>query len=167
MKASELRNLIREEISKVLKENQLSDIVNQLMNAPKGSKATGGGYGPFIKISSNSWKNTKSNSLQHSRALADFIGGFNDFKISSSANESKLRPAIHQFIKEESSTSQELFNKLESLLKTHDWTYFMSDDHRAYKRGDDQHEEIKDLMKQLKNLGYEEKVKKLYSMYKQ
>jgi hypothetical protein len=84
-----------------LKENQLSDIVNQLMNAPKGSKATGGGYGPFIKISSNSWKNTKSNSLQHSRALADFIGRFRDFRISSSTNESKLRSAIHQFIKEE------------------------------------------------------------------
>jgi len=66
-----------------------------------------------------------------------------------------------------SSTSQELFNKLESLLKTHDWTYFMSDDHRAYRRGEYQHEEIKSLMNQLKNLGYEEKVKKLYSMYKQ
>jgi hypothetical protein len=89
------------DLKKSLKENQLSDIVNQLMNAPKGSKATGGGYGPFIKISSNSWKNTKSNSLQHSRALADFIGGFSDFRISSSTNESKLRSAIHQFIKEE------------------------------------------------------------------
>jgi hypothetical protein len=89
------------DLKKSLKENQLSDIVNQLMNAPKGSKATGGGYGPFIKISSNSWKNTKSNSLQHSRALADFIGRFRDFRISSSTNESKLRSAIHQFIKEE------------------------------------------------------------------
>jgi len=64
-----------------------------------------------------------------------------------------------------SSTSQELFNKLESLLKTHDWTYFMSDDHRAFNRGEYQHEEIKDLMNQLKNLGYEEKAKELYSMY--
>jgi hypothetical protein len=109
MKKSEFRQLIREEISKVLKkslkENQLSDIVNQLMNAPKGSKATGGGYGPFIKISSNSWKNTKSNSLQHSRALADFIGGFSDFKISSSTNESKLRSTIRQFIKEGEETN--------------------------------------------------------------
>jgi len=66
-----------------------------------------------------------------------------------------------------SSTSQELFNELESLLKTHDWTYFMSDDHRAYRRGADHHQEIISLMNQLKNLGYEEKVKKLYSMYKQ
>ena len=41
----------------------------------------------------------------------------------------------------------------------------MSDDHRAFNRGEYQHEEIKDLMNQLKYLGYEEKVKKLYSMY--
>jgi hypothetical protein len=82
---------------------------------------------------------------------------------------------LRQLIKEElasmngdetmSSTSQELFNKLESLLKTHDWTYFMSDDHRAYRRGADHHQEIISLMNQLKNLGYGEKAKELYSMY--
>ena len=78
-----------------------------------------------------------------------------------------IREEISKVLKEGQLTDQKLFNKLESLLKTHDWTYFMSDDHRAYKRGEYQHEETKDLMKQLKNLGYEEKVKKLYSMYKQ
>jgi hypothetical protein len=62
-------------------ENEFFKQQNLLKNAPIGSKATGGGYGPFIKISSNSWKNMKSNSLQHSRALNDFIGGFDDFKI--------------------------------------------------------------------------------------
>lgn len=82
-------------------ENTLMDIKNQLLDAEIGDMAYGGGYGPFEKVTRNTWKNTKTGSLQHSRALADFIGGFNDFKISSSTNESKLRSAIRQFIKEE------------------------------------------------------------------
>ncbi len=82
-------------------ENTLMDIKNQLLDANIGDMAYGGGYGPFEKVTRNTWKNTKTGSLQHSRALADFIGGFSDFKISSSTNESKLRSAIRQFIKEE------------------------------------------------------------------
>jgi len=50
-----------------------------LKTAKKGSKATGGGYGPFIKIGSDSWKNPKTGRLMHSKALASHIGGFNDF----------------------------------------------------------------------------------------
>ena len=82
-------------------ENTLMDIENQLLDAEIGDMAYGGGYGPFEKEKRNTWKNTKTGSLQHSRALADWIGRFDDFRISSSTNESKLRSAIHQFIKEE------------------------------------------------------------------
>jgi hypothetical protein len=77
------------------------DIENQLLDANIGDMAYGGGYGPFEKVTRNTWKNTKTGSLQHSRKLTEFIGGFSDFRISSSTNESKLRSAIHQFIKEE------------------------------------------------------------------
>jgi hypothetical protein len=82
-------------------ENTLMDIENQLLDANIGDMAYGGGYGPFEKVTRNTWKNTKTGSLQHSRKLTEFIGGFSDFRISSSTNESKLRSAIHQFIKEE------------------------------------------------------------------
>jgi hypothetical protein len=82
-------------------ENTLMDIENQLLDANIGDMAYGGGYGPFEKVTRNTWKNTKTGSLQHSRKLTEFIGGFSDFRISSSTSESKLRSAIHQFIKEE------------------------------------------------------------------
>ena len=68
--------------------------------------------------------------------------------------------------KEMDKTAQDLFNKLESILKTHDWTYFMSDDHRAYKNGEYFHNEIISLMKQLKDFGYGEKAEELYKTYK-
>lgn len=62
-------------------EGSLSNIENQLLDAPIGSKATGGGYGPFKKVKQNTWKNLKAGSLNHSQALANHIGGFDDFKI--------------------------------------------------------------------------------------
>ena len=31
-----------------------------MVKAKKGAKAKGGGYGPFVKISGNSWKNPKT-----------------------------------------------------------------------------------------------------------
>lgn len=91
------------DIEPTIKENKntLMDIENQLLDANIGDMAYGGGYGPFEKVTRNTWKNTKTGSLQHSRKLTEFIGGFSDFRISSSTNESKLRSAIHQFIKEE------------------------------------------------------------------
>lgn len=52
-----------------------------LAKAKKGAKAKGGGYGPFVKISGNSWKNPKTGRLMHSQALASHIGGFDDFVI--------------------------------------------------------------------------------------
>ena len=63
-----------------LKEGKLNESsVKDLQTAKKGAKATGGGYGPFIKIGSDSWKNPKTGRLMHSQALASHIGGFNDF----------------------------------------------------------------------------------------
>lgn len=69
--------------SKIIREGSYSDVEDKLMQAPIGSKATGGGYGPFEKIKQNTWENPKTKSLQHSEALARHIGGFEDFKISS------------------------------------------------------------------------------------
>jgi hypothetical protein len=74
----------------MISENSYSQAEEQLLAAPIGAKATGGGYGPFEKIKSNTWKNTKANSLQHSQALARHIGGFEDFKIQETVKESRL-----------------------------------------------------------------------------
>ena len=69
------------------KESKLNESsVKDLQKAKKGAKASGGGYGPFLKIKGDSWKNLKSGTFYHSRALASHIGGFNDFQI----NENKL-----------------------------------------------------------------------------
>jgi hypothetical protein len=58
-----------------------------LKTAKKGAKAKGGGYGPFVKISGDSWKNPKTGRLMHSKALASHIGGFDDFIIEGKINE--------------------------------------------------------------------------------
>jgi hypothetical protein len=86
-----------------LNENTLADIENQLLDANIGDMAYGGGYGPFEKVTRNTWKNVKAGSLQHSEKLASFIGGFNDFRIESSKsiNENQIRKAIRLIIKEE------------------------------------------------------------------
>lgn len=67
-----------------------SDKEGQLRDAPVGARATGGGYGPFEKIKTNTWKNLKAGSLQHSEALARHIGGFDDFKITETVTEARL-----------------------------------------------------------------------------
>jgi len=74
--------------------NMRNESVNEsvekdLMKAKKGAKAKGGGYGPFVKISGNSWKNPKTGRLMHSQALASHIGGFNDFIIEGKLTEIK------------------------------------------------------------------------------
>ena len=65
----------------MIAENNLTDTQNQLIAAPIGAKAYGGGYGPFEKIKSNTWQNRKTGSLSHSQALASQIGSFEDFRI--------------------------------------------------------------------------------------
>ena len=65
-------------------------IEKELLKAKKGAKASGGGYGPFIKIASNSWKNKKTGSLSHSKALSRHIGEFDDFIIEGKLNESMI-----------------------------------------------------------------------------
>jgi hypothetical protein len=54
-------------------------IEKHLNIVPVGSVASGGGYGPFKKTLKKTW--VGANSIYHSRGLAEFIGGFNDFKI--------------------------------------------------------------------------------------
>jgi hypothetical protein len=72
------------QLNESLNENTLVDIENQLLDANIGDMAYGGGYGPFEKVTRNTWKNVKANSLSNSESLASFIGGFNDFRIESS-----------------------------------------------------------------------------------
>lgn len=66
---------------KDFKEMSFSERLSALKDAPNGAIASGGGYGPFIKIGKNSWQNKVTKTLMHSEALRAHIGGFNDFKI--------------------------------------------------------------------------------------
>ena len=80
MKKSELRKLVREEVQKIV-EQSFSEIKDEIKNASINTKATGGGYGPFIKKGKNNWVNKKTNSNMTNDALASFIGTFNDFNL--------------------------------------------------------------------------------------
>ena len=71
----------------MISENSLEAIKDQLLSAPIGAKAFGGGYGPFKKVKDNTWENPKTKSLSHSQALASQIGGFEDFKIEEPVKE--------------------------------------------------------------------------------
>jgi len=70
----------------------------ELKMLPKGAKVSGGGYGPFIKIGVNTFKNKKNDQLYHSFALASYIGTFKDFKIDE--NMEKFRKEIMKNINE-------------------------------------------------------------------
>jgi len=66
---------------------------------------------------------------------------------------------------EELSNLSNVLGDLESQLKSHDWYYMMSDDDRKYRAGTQQQEKIRNLMKTLKNMGYEDDSLSLYKEY--
>jgi hypothetical protein len=72
------------DIDESVNEGIIQDREKELKRLRNGAKVSGGGYGPFVKIGSNSFKNPKTNTLYHSAALASLIGTFNDFKINES-----------------------------------------------------------------------------------
>jgi hypothetical protein len=66
-------------------ETNLQDREKKLKGLPNGAKVSGGGYGPFVKIGANSFKNKSNGRLYHSAALVSHIGNFKDFKIHESS----------------------------------------------------------------------------------
>jgi hypothetical protein len=74
-----------------INEGIIQDRENELKRLSKGATVSGGGYGPFIKIGSDTFKNKKNGTLYHSAALASHIGTFKDFKINENVNEGKLQ----------------------------------------------------------------------------
>lgn len=79
--------------------------------------------------------------------------------------KSQLKEFIKSSLMNEENSSSDLFNKLESLLKTHDWFYMMSDDNRKYNIGSSQQQEIRAIVKTLTGMGEGEKAKELYNKY--
>ena len=55
---------------------------------------------------------------------------------------------------------------LESLLKTHDWFYQYSDDHRVWKKGSDQEDEIRRQKDICCGLGLDSVANELYNKYR-
>jgi len=55
---------------------------------------------------------------------------------------------------------------LESLLKTHDWFYQYSDDHRVWKKGRDQEDEIRRQKDICCGLGLDSVANELYNKYR-
>ncbi len=59
----------------------------------------------------------------------------------------------------------DLMAQLEQALKSHDWYYMMSDDHRWYTRGSEQARNIHNLITKLKDAGQGEQAEALYKSY--
>ena len=59
----------------------------------------------------------------------------------------------------------DLMQQLEKALKSHDWYYMMSDDHRWYKRGSEEARNIYNLILQLKAAGKGDEAEALYKSY--
>ena len=87
-------NVIEDKFSSILnkilqenmKEGAIQDLEQELLSLDKGAQITGGGYGPFVKHSSKSCKNTKTGKFITCQALAGFLAGFNDVKIVDAQN---------------------------------------------------------------------------------
>jgi hypothetical protein len=95
-------------------ETNLQDIEKQLKGLPNGAKVSGGGYGPFVKIGANSFKNNSNGRLYHSAALASHIGNFKDFKIHESS-ESNMNE--NRWLDLKNDTSMHANKKLATGLK--------------------------------------------------
>ena len=59
----------------------------------------------------------------------------------------------------------DLMQQLEQALKSHDWYYMMSDDHRYYTRGSQEARNIHNLITKLKEAGQGEQAEALYKSY--
>jgi len=58
-----------------------------------------------------------------------------------------------------------LLEKLETLLKSHDWYYNMSDDHRYYTRGREEYDRIREVMEECNNNDLGTMAKDLFHQY--
>lgn len=54
----------------------------------------------------------------------------------------------------------------EQMLKTHDWFYHFSDDHRYYIKGRDSAQRIRVMMERLEELGLKTEANELYENYR-
>ena len=63
------------------------------------------------------------------------------------------------------SQASTMLDALEAKLKTHDWYYMMSDDHRVWQNGSYEQDEIRNILKQLEAIGYGQEGKDLYNQY--
>jgi hypothetical protein len=95
-------------------ETNLQDREKKLKGLPNGAKVSGGGYGPFVKIGANSFKNNSNGRLYHSAALASHIGNFKDFKIHESS-ESNMNE--NRWLDLKNDTSMHANKKLATGLK--------------------------------------------------
>jgi hypothetical protein len=98
-------------------ETHLQDREKQLKGLPNGAKVSGGGYGPFIKIGANSFKNNSNGRLYHSAALVSHIGNFKDFKIHESVNEGKIKRGVNRWLELKNDESMHANKKLAVGLK--------------------------------------------------
>jgi hypothetical protein len=59
----------------------------------------------------------------------------------------------------------ETIQRLEELMKSHDWFYDYSDDHRIWERGRTQRAEIYSTADALRSMGYSSEVDRLFEEY--
>lgn len=60
----------------------------------------------------------------------------------------------------------EHLEKLEQMLRTHDWYFMMSEDSRYYRKGSDEADAIRSQMKVCEEQGLKEEADQLYAKYK-
>ena len=58
-----------------------------------------------------------------------------------------------------------ILEQLESSLKSHDWWYGYSDDHRSYTTGSREQKQIRGLIKQFEDSGFGDKAQEMYNKY--
>ncbi len=81
------------------------------------------------------------------------------------ANILKVWAKLDGNMQEAEGGQDDLMAQLEQALKSHDWYYMMSDDHRWYTRGSQQAQNIHNLIMKLKDAGQGEQAEALYKSY--
>lgn len=67
-------------------------------------------------------------------------------------------------MKNQITTQNTPIEKLEEMLKSHDWHYQRSDDHNKWKRGSDSHDRIMAFMHKMPN-NLKDKAKEVYNLH--
>ena len=148
--------------------NKLKTVIREFLSSDKGSPVIGDKYKNTFLEKRQEYinallKNKKSLVKRYGKDAEKVLTG-RAVKDANKYIENMKKQDIKELVRKSlmKEDNNDLLSQLETALRSHDWYYMMSDDNRAYQKGSQESEKIKDLVSKTGDEG-----KALYNKYKE